>query len=431
MSDAWKILGLDPATADEKQVRNAYARLLKLNRPDQDPEGFQQLRHAYEYALQWLRHRRVEADPEDAQEPPDHDAEPASSTPAHSEPRSLSAQEPAPADSFPDLSGLDIDWPREWSYSLEAVKTALRKVETHGPAHAETHLRPALSALAFDARDQGIPPAVLVVMIETIFADRFHLFASAVPELLLLHLIHGGANAMVRKVLDHYGRPGTSPRMAALATSLVGLHSEWVDESNADIAFRIASSIAFHRPTLAQQFKQKLAQQLAPARHAAEFDQLFGLICRGLMYRDLPSELRRFWSERMAPDAPVCNWDSEFARSALTDAVRRGPTWSGFQTTKALVPQTVWEAVWHRRHWLRFTGALGSAARNLGRLPEGSAIALIVVIILGLQHCSSKQTPRIYTPPLPHYKKEDRSRDELQKSLDEILKKAAPLKLQM
>lgn len=424
MSDAWEILGLDPATADEKQVRSAYARLLKLNRPDQNPEGFQQLRHAYEYALQWLRHRNAPADPEDEQAPLENDA-----APAHSALPSRPALGPAPAESFPDLRGLDIDWPREWTYSLEAVKSALQKVEKHGPAHAETHLRPALSALAFDARDQGIQPAILVVMIETLFADRFHLFASAVPELLLLHLIHGGANAMVRKVLDHYGSPGTSPRMAALATSLVGLHAEWVDETNADIAFRIASSIAFHRPSLAQQFKQKLAQQLDPAAHAAEFEHLFVLICRGLMYQDMPAGLRCFWSERMAPDAPVCNWDSKFARYALTDAVRRGPNWSGFQTTRALVPPAVWEAVWRHRHWHRFTGTLGTAARNLGRLPEGSAIALIVVLILGLQHCSSKQTPRIYTPPTPHYKKENRSSDELQKSLDEILKKAAPLKL--
>lgn len=426
MTDAWKILGLDPDTADEKQVRSAYARLLKLNRPDQNPEGFQQLRHAYEHALQWLRHRNAPADAEDEPEEPGDEVAHVPSASAQSALSTPPPQQPAPVESLPGLRAMEVEWPREWSYALEAVKTALQKVETHGPAQAETHLRPALSALAFDARDQGIPPAVLVVMIETIFAGRFHLFASAVPELLLLHLIHGGANSMVRRVLDHYGSPGTSPRMAALATSLVGLHSEWADEANADIAFRIATSIAFHRPTLAQQFKQKLAQQLDPARHAAEFDHLFGLICRGLMYRDLPAELRRFWSERLATGSLNCHWDSDLARSALADAVRRGPAWSGFQTTKALVPPTVWETVWRHRHWHRFTGLLGSAAKNVGKLPEGTAIAVIVLTILGLQHCS-KQTPRIHTLPPPKYEHEDRSGDELQRSLNEILKKATPL----
>jgi len=51
MSDNyWSILALEP-TADEREIRRAYARQLKLHRPDRDPEGFQALRQAFDWAM--------------------------------------------------------------------------------------------------------------------------------------------------------------------------------------------------------------------------------------------------------------------------------------------------------------------------------------------------------------------------------------------
>ncbi|NMZ81764.1 J domain-containing protein [Pseudomonas mandelii] len=53
--DCWSVLEL-PEDADARTIKRSYARLLKTFRPDEDPEGFQRLREAYEEALgvaQW------------------------------------------------------------------------------------------------------------------------------------------------------------------------------------------------------------------------------------------------------------------------------------------------------------------------------------------------------------------------------------------
>lgn len=54
--DCWTVLQL-PEEADERTIKRTYARLLKSCRPDDDAEGFQRLREAYEEALAYSRWR--------------------------------------------------------------------------------------------------------------------------------------------------------------------------------------------------------------------------------------------------------------------------------------------------------------------------------------------------------------------------------------
>ncbi|MGL4768157.1 MAG: hypothetical protein ACRCV6_08800 [Formosimonas sp.] len=52
MDNCWAILGID-ATQNLRDIKRAYAKLLKVTRPDQDPQGFTRLHEAYQEA-QWL-----------------------------------------------------------------------------------------------------------------------------------------------------------------------------------------------------------------------------------------------------------------------------------------------------------------------------------------------------------------------------------------
>jgi uncharacterized RDD family membrane protein YckC len=51
--DCWEVLGIDQFS-DKKSIKIAYAKQLKMHRPDEDPEGFKHLYRAYKSALSWV-----------------------------------------------------------------------------------------------------------------------------------------------------------------------------------------------------------------------------------------------------------------------------------------------------------------------------------------------------------------------------------------
>lgn len=53
MNICWEILGIEPTT-DLERIRQAYLALLPSCHPENDPQGFKQLRQAYEEAQQWV-----------------------------------------------------------------------------------------------------------------------------------------------------------------------------------------------------------------------------------------------------------------------------------------------------------------------------------------------------------------------------------------
>ena len=54
--NCWEELGIKKTT-DKRAIKTAYARLLKNNRPDGDPEAYQALREAYDAALRYAENQ--------------------------------------------------------------------------------------------------------------------------------------------------------------------------------------------------------------------------------------------------------------------------------------------------------------------------------------------------------------------------------------
>lgn len=57
--NTWGVLGIEP-TEDVSVIKKAYAKKLKLFHPEEDPQGFQRLREAYESALQYSKWMKQE-----------------------------------------------------------------------------------------------------------------------------------------------------------------------------------------------------------------------------------------------------------------------------------------------------------------------------------------------------------------------------------
>lgn len=55
----WAVLGIDPTT-DESVIKKAYAKQLQVHHPEEDPEGYQLLREAYEWAKERARELKDE-----------------------------------------------------------------------------------------------------------------------------------------------------------------------------------------------------------------------------------------------------------------------------------------------------------------------------------------------------------------------------------
>lgn len=111
----WEILGTEP-TGDERALKRAYAKRLKVTRPEDDPAAFQELRDAYEYAL---RHAHLIA--ADLQEQGQEEGDTAT---ADAQAVAAAAAPEAPADAPPgqpaELWGVIADARREEADAPEA-----------------------------------------------------------------------------------------------------------------------------------------------------------------------------------------------------------------------------------------------------------------------------------------------------------------------
>lgn len=95
VKNPWEVLGIEPCP-DRRRVRKAYVLRLKETHPEDDPEGFQELRQAYEMVLAFLD-VAIKVPPEGETPAPSHTQapEPADSTvvPASPEPKRPSTLE--------------------------------------------------------------------------------------------------------------------------------------------------------------------------------------------------------------------------------------------------------------------------------------------------------------------------------------------------
>lgn len=68
----WKVLDI-PRDADEREIKKAYRVKLKQHHPEDDPEGFKQVRQAYEHALDYQKNHVDQVEPSDEVDIPNNE----------------------------------------------------------------------------------------------------------------------------------------------------------------------------------------------------------------------------------------------------------------------------------------------------------------------------------------------------------------------
>ncbi len=367
MANPWSILGLDPDTANEKQVRSAYAKLLKIYRPDQDPEGFQRLRTAYELALKWLQQRSPTHDDDWADDvvnvllqEPSVETPPAVSTSPIALPSLLSSWAEGEVPVLPHKLGEEPvieqrrhskperNWPRQWSYSLESLDCALKGTPRHMDVIAQ-----ALSALASDVMECGIPPFALECILSDAFDEDMKLFGMSAPVAILFCLLRGGCAGFVQSAMDALEKAGNQAHLAVLVQKLDDCLTDALSPSTVDVFFRAAGLMALHKPFIAHSILRKLQHLLDASEYSIKLDSLQIAITRGLAFRDLVPEHRSFWSQRLDHPDAACDWTADFPRQALAAVFILGKGWAGFSLVRGVVPEEVWKNATKGR-WIQF-----------------------------------------------------------------------------
>ena len=308
-SSPWTLLGLDPATATPRDLQRAYARLLKIHRPDEDPEAFQHLHQAYQTAKAHLEN----ATP-DTPAPPTLIAEP--SFPIH--PPSLNPHPPASTASL-HLSLLDQAIAANNPDSANEALSRLLQATIADPTciqSVDTEL---------NRRADALPPS------SAFTPEHFLRFleneAPLTPNLLLQQLENAGdyltQRAIADAILSNQARL-QNPAAAHVALILAG-HLAIIYHHTAE------SLLDFAYPHLPVQERNWLTSRLDYHRAI------------GHSLRRLEPEERAWWRSIVHESAPTPNWDDQPTRAILRRTGRLAD--DSIHILSDIVPESAFEEI--------------------------------------------------------------------------------------
>ncbi|MGX9716812.1 hypothetical protein ACWYXJ_21545 [Janthinobacterium lividum] len=256
----WAILGTEP-TGDERALKRAYAKRLKVTRPEDDPAAFQELREAYEYAL---RHAHLFA--EELPEPPAAEAEAEAPEAPPMEPADLwgvidePAQEP-PAELWGVIAQEQTPPPEQWG--VIAIDPAQEAANLWQGCLAQTRHADASEVLAGILQDDA--------MLNLDVREEFDLCA-------LRYCASAGYKLPLRQAL--FEQLGWDHDFSYLARSHADLVRGAVQRYRADHSFAHFSDNRDSYPGL-----DCIMSQQPPSAYARQlFDQKFNLQLRELLH---------------------------------------------------------------------------------------------------------------------------------------------------
>lgn len=355
MNDCWEILGLDASTATEREVKSAYARLIKKHRPDEDPEGFQKVRQAFEAAMAWLASGR------------DRGSETV-----------IIPNDPPPEPSAAPVPPALIEVEMEVIAARDANNLATM-------ALAMTKLLPVCLAIAPGAAGVQLWQDSLRRVTE---GRVERLVPGILTAQLMTELEHGTA-VITHAVLDHCEMANEMTPALALGSAILESPKRVASYEASIAALRVALLTGFLVPmnvpklcNIAFPHVDKQAREtLIPQ---AEQQAAIGRIMFGLRH-----DLVRFWHPRILRPRASWNWDDEESQRVLAELAKaRDAYWQGYNIIRQVVPEEWFaklETTVQEHHGLPVAGGMGSGGPPPARKRSGfwnSRLTWVVILIL-------------------------------------------------
>lgn len=321
MIDPWQILILDRHTATEKDVKAAYARLLKQHRPDTDPEGFRRVREAYESALIWLRDRSERPEVSYVEQPAENQDEgggQSGSLPVVFE------DLPLPAD----------------------AQEALAEVEHAAGAGNVEQLEAALTSFQERCDEGAVSGISRATALERAFQGRVKDLAAGVSDAFLLRLMDLGEMNLPHLVISAWVEEENRWRLVQLAEVLQEQARSLSSPDGAMLMSRVGMLIGLEQPETATALANAAYPHLPVDGRAQLMAQLEQEAALGRIFSDVSPEMKPFWFDRVRRGGVDHDWDSQDAMTALEDLITRNRyQWQGWGVVRQLMPEASWGMV--------------------------------------------------------------------------------------
>ncbi len=320
--DPWQVLELEAGTASLPDVKRAYARLLKLNRPDQDPAGFMRLRAAYEAAQILIKGGAVP--PPAPLGPLAADAGPATN--------------PAAAAPAPPVVQLAPKLHADVTAALESLRIAVtsklrQKVRIAWAAYDE----------AADKHDLNMESRWLLFI--DLFAGSIPLLADACTDERLLEHLKYGEMRLLRLVTDLWSKQGDAKRLDEFCVSL-NRQRQLVESETGALAMVVSAiTLGAWNPEQAA----RLAQRAFPRLPTSQRTELTGMVdfetMLGRLVSPLPQQFKIPWVEVLRHGEDERPWNQMITRDMVVALLRCcGPKWPGLPILSQKLKPDSWLA---------------------------------------------------------------------------------------
>ena len=313
----WQILGLEESTASEQEIKRAYAKLLRVHRPDVDPEGFQRIQAAYKSAMAWIASRNApeELIPLEL---------------AMVSPPLAAAEAAVPA---PQLSPAFLD--------------AQSRLKTAADERNLPELKEVLELFRPLIREDTDCKMAWGRLLETTFNADVETLANLLPPAGVIRLVEAEQSSLAERIMAVWHDQGRIDLLAQMASSIVKRPGAFPYVEQTLTCARLGILLAFRRPTLAEQLANTVFPQLPPG-NAREFvmAQIDNRLSIGKVFSSLGPVPVHFWEKQLCEsgDPSQLDWDTDEARKALYQlGMNARPDWPGFAILHRILPKLHWD----------------------------------------------------------------------------------------